>query len=53
MRAAAMATPPEANQAKETELDLDAVDGTATVPVPSLIYGARAFGVRRATRTPS
>jgi len=44
----AMATSPEANQAKETELDLDAVDavdGTATVPVPSLIYGgARAWG---------
>ena len=45
MRAAAMATSPEANQAKETELDLDAVDGTATVPVPSLIYGgARVWG---------
>ena len=46
--ARAMATSPEANQAKETELDLDAVDavdGTATVPVPSLIYGgARAWG---------
>ena len=46
-----MATSPEANQARERDLDLDAVDAvdavdaTATAAAPSLIYGgARAWG---------
>jgi mitotic spindle assembly checkpoint protein MAD1 len=46
MPAAAMATSPEARRARQqSSFDLDAVDATETVPVPSLIYGgARAWG---------
>ena len=41
-----MATSPEARRARQqSSFDLDAVDATETVPVPSLIYGgARAWG---------
>ena len=44
-RVAALATSPEANQARERDVDLDAVDAAAAAAAPALIYGgARAWG---------